>query len=36
VAAEIPATLEALRQRAFESLGEPDPGQRLEVAFPEP
>jgi len=36
LAAEIPATLEALRQQGLESLGEPDPGEALEVAFPEP
>ncbi|MBW2316270.1 MAG: NAD(P)H-hydrate dehydratase [Deltaproteobacteria bacterium] len=36
LAAEIPATVEALRARAIEGLEEADPGEELEVAFPEP
>jgi len=36
LAEELPATLEALRQRGLESLGEADPGEAFEVAFPAP
>jgi NAD(P)H-hydrate epimerase len=36
IAREIPATLDALREAAAASLGEPDPAEALEVAFPEP
>ena len=36
IAAELPATLEALRERAIAAQEEPEPGADLAIHFPEP